>query len=155
MKACILTKPEADNLDRLIRGHVEAAACEEQAAATKAYRICFNPETREFASAFIFKTAPEALLAHEQPGVNFLLAAGYVSLCEVPQYRIAPKAKPFAFKILARWGYGPDLVLANQGLDQTKAYNRAVYVWAVAAAKAKQTLHSLFTGQGSGPVALH
>jgi len=87
----LLSKSESETLRDLIENRVKAAACEGRTPAERTHLILFNPYTRQFASWLIPNAEPGSLLPNEPGDIKRLKAAGFVKLCEIPEYKPEPK----------------------------------------------------------------
>ena len=91
MRTYLLSSTETKTLEQLITNLVKAAARKELEPVEGVHQVLFNPITRQFAARLTPKPNPEALLRHDPSDIQNLKAAGFVSLCEIPQYKDKPE----------------------------------------------------------------
>ena len=100
----LLSKFETATLIHLIENRVKAAACEGLTPAERTHLILFNPCTRQFASWLIPNAESGAILPNEPTDIKRLKAAGFVTLCKIPEYKPEPKPE---FRRGYKPGYKP------------------------------------------------
>lgn len=155
MTTYLMSEPESETRRNLIENRVKAAACEEQIPAERTHLVLFNSATRQFASWLIPNAEPGTLLPNEPTDIKNLKAAGFVVLCEIPEYQPEPEPK-------SGRGHGPrsgawdswdylkreDGTLVLCGKPQPGGWRRH-QVWmraAQAELQAEQTIEALVAG---------
>jgi len=90
MTCHLLSATETETLHNLIENRVQAAARDRRNPVTRTHLVLFNPTTRQFASWRIPNAEPDAILPNEPTDIQRLAAAGFLVLCEIPEFANKP-----------------------------------------------------------------
>ena len=146
MTTQLFSEAESETLKNLIANRVKAAACDKQTPAERTHLVLFNPATRQFGSWLIPNAEPGSLLPNEPTDIKRLKAAGFVVLCEIPEYKT--EAEP------ALSGVPPKGSWVRRGVDGLELCEKTEAGWrklrtpreVQAEADAEATMQALLVG---------